>query len=61
MPAPYKSVPGDQYHDATDKVVINDTATTATAGGQGSLPATVRGYLIVVVNGVQKKIPYYDV
>ncbi len=35
------------------------TAATATAG-VGALPATPEGFIIVYVNGAQKKIPYYN-
>jgi hypothetical protein len=35
------------------------TATTASAGAGAAPPATVDGYLIVNVGGVNKKIPYY--
>jgi hypothetical protein len=34
------------------------TATGATAGGQ-SVPATAAGFLVVSINGVSRKIPYY--
>lgn len=33
---------------------------SATAGGVASLPATVRGYWTVTINGSTRKIPYYD-
>ena len=36
-------------------------ATTATAGGTQAVPATVKGYLIILVNGVQMKVPYFNV
>lgn len=40
------------------------TALTATtvgaAGGASALPATPTGYLLINVNGTQKKVPYYD-
>ena len=35
------------------------TASTATAGGVGSLPATVAGYMTVVIGGTSFKVPYY--
>lgn len=38
---------------------ITSTATTATAG-TAELPASPVGFAIVSVNGVNKKIPYYD-
>lgn len=34
-------------------------ATTASAGSQGAIPATVEGYIIVNVAGTARKIPYY--
>lgn len=37
------------------------TATTATAGGTGALPATVLGYLEVNLGGTMVKVPYYSV
>lgn len=36
------------------------TASTATAGGGAALPATVLGYLVVQVSGVNVKVPYYS-
>ena len=41
---------------ATSPLITN---TKASAGGTGALPATVLGYLIVVLNGIQVRIPYY--
>lgn len=35
------------------------TAPTANAGGVGSLPATVQGYIIINVQGTQCKVPFY--
>lgn len=37
------------------------TATSASAGGVASLPATVEGFINIAVNGASKKIPYYPV
>jgi len=37
------------------------TATTASAGANGDVPAQVEGYLIFNVGGANKKIPYYPV
>ena len=35
------------------------TATSATAGSNGDVPAQVDGYITININGVAKKIPYY--
>jgi hypothetical protein len=35
------------------------TATAATAGTNGDVPAQVAGYLVVSINGTSRKIPYY--
>ncbi len=35
------------------------TATSATAGTNGDVPAQVVGYLVVKINGTSRKIPYY--
>lgn len=35
------------------------TAATASAGTNGAPPAQVEGYLVVYINGVEGKIPYY--
>ena len=37
----------------------DNTAGSASSGG-GSLPALARGYLVISVGGVAKKVPYYD-
>lgn len=58
---PYTSYPGDQDRTNDDKVKHTQTSTTATAGTVATLPATARGYIIISVNGVDKKVPYYDV
>jgi hypothetical protein len=34
---------------------------SATAGTTQAVPATVKGYIIVTINGVQQKIPYFNV
>jgi hypothetical protein len=36
------------------------TANTATAGSNGDVPAQVAGYLTVLINGTNRKIPYYN-
>lgn len=41
------------------KLRYDNTSGSASTGG-GSLPALVRGYLVVSVAGVDKKVPYYD-
>jgi hypothetical protein len=58
---PYASVPADDLVAADGSHVFTATATTATAGGGQAVPATVGGYLTVVVNGVVKKVPYFNV
>lgn len=58
---PYKNSPGDQNRTADDKEVHTQTSATATSAGGITIPAQARGYVIVSVNGVDKKIPYYDV
>lgn len=35
-------------------------STSATAGTAGALPATPAGYLSIVIDGVEKKVPYYN-
>jgi hypothetical protein len=35
------------------------TATSATAGANGDVPAQVDGYLLINVGGIVKKVPYY--
>ena len=37
------------------------TATSATTGSASALPTDPLGYLIVKVNGVLVKIPYYNI
>lgn len=58
---PYKSSPGDQNRTADDKEVHTQTSTTATSAGGITIPAQARGYIIISVGGVNKKVPYYDV
>lgn len=58
---PYQKYPGDQDRTADDKVVHTQTAATATAGGGQAALATVAGYVIISVNGVDKKVPYFNV
>jgi len=36
------------------------TATSATAGTNGDVPAQVQGYLIAKIGGTEYKIPYYN-
>ena len=38
----------------------SSTSSTATAGGVGTLPAGVQGYLKIAVGGVVCKVPYYN-
>lgn len=57
----YKSTPGDQNRDASDKEVHTQTSATATAGGGQAALATVAGYIVISVNGVDKKVPYFNV
>ena len=35
------------------------SATSASAGTNGDVPAQVVGYLVVSINGTSRKIPYY--
>ena len=42
-------------------VEMHEVATTANPGGGQATPATVTGYLTVMVNGFLKKIPYYNI
>lgn len=58
---PYTTYPGDQDRTADDKVKHTQTSASATSAGGITIPAQARGYIIVSVNGVDKKIPYYDV
>lgn len=41
--------------------LFNTTATTATTGTGGALPATPAGYIVVTINKVNYKVPYYNV
>jgi len=49
------------FDGAAIGVANHSAATTATAGGTEATPATVTGYLKVLVNGFEKRIPYYNV
>lgn len=42
-------------------VANHTTSNSATAGGTQATPASVTGYLVVYVNGAQKKVPYYNI
>jgi hypothetical protein len=54
-------VRGDIALDSGILRFVNSQAgsASATAGGAGSLPATIGGYIKIQVDGVTKKIPYY--
>jgi len=42
--------------------VVQSTATSATAGSNGDVPAQVVGYLVITLpNGSAAKVPYYNV
>jgi hypothetical protein len=49
--------------DNTGKIIVpsTNTATTATAGANGAVPAQVVGYLKINVNGTDVKVPYFAV
>ena len=52
--------PSSKLHIAGDITVSSaTTATSATAGTNGDVPAQVVGYLVVNINGTSRKIPYY--
>jgi hypothetical protein len=52
--------PSSKLHVAGDLTVSSaTTATSATAGTNGDVPAQVAGYLVVSINGTARKIPYY--
>jgi hypothetical protein len=52
--------PSSLLHVAGDLTVSGaTTATTASAGTNGDVPAQVVGYLVVSINGTSRKIPYY--
>lgn len=57
----YSSIPGDQNRTADDLEKFTNTAATATAGGGQAALATVAGYINIDVNGVTKKVPYFNV
>jgi hypothetical protein len=59
--APYSTTPGDDLVNADGSHSFTSTAATATAGGGQAALATVAGYLVITVNGVQKKVPYFNV
>jgi hypothetical protein len=44
----------------TDVLVPSGLSGSASAGSNGATPAQVSGYAIVLIGGVQKKIPYYN-
>jgi hypothetical protein len=52
--------PASKLHVVGDLTVASaTTATAATAGANGDVPAQVAGYLVVSINGTSRKIPYY--
>lgn len=52
--------PTSKLHVAGDLTMSSaTTATSATAGSNGDVPAQVAGYLVVNINGTARKIPYY--
>jgi len=52
--------PSSKLHVNGDLTVSSaTTATSATAGTNGDVPAQVAGYLVVNINGTARKIPYY--
>jgi len=52
--------PISRLHVGGDLTVSSaTTATGATAGTNGDVPAQVAGYLVVSINGTSRKIPYY--
>jgi hypothetical protein len=54
------SSPSSKLHIDGDLTLSSaTTATTATAGANGDVPAQVAGYLAVSINGTPCKIPYY--
>ena len=54
------TTPSSRLHIAGDLTVSSaTTATAATAGTNGDVPAQVEGYLVVSINGTSRKIPYY--
>lgn len=58
---PYSSTPGDTLVNPDGSHAFDQTAATATAGGGQAALATVAGYLLITVNGVAKKVPYFNV
>jgi hypothetical protein len=54
------ATPSSKLHVAGDLTMSSaTTATSATAGTNGDVPAQVAGYLVVNINGFPFKIPYY--
>ena len=54
------ATPSSKLHVVGDLTVSSaTTATSATAGTNGDVPAQVAGYLVVNINGFPFKIPYY--
>jgi hypothetical protein len=54
------ALPSSRLHVDGDITVSSaTTATSATAGTNGNVPAQVAGYLVVSINGTSRKIPYY--
>jgi hypothetical protein len=54
------ATPSSKLHVAGDLTVSSaTTATSATAGTNGDVPAQVGGYLVANINGTSVKIPYY--
>lgn len=52
--------PSSKLHVDGDLTVSSaTTASSATAGTSGDVPAQVEGYLVVRINGTARKIPYY--
>lgn len=46
---------------STSQPAANLVTTVGAAGGASALPATPLGYMIVTINGTDRKIPYYNV
>ncbi len=42
-------------------IIEGSTTTSATGGGAGALPATPAGYITITKDGVDYKVPYYNV
>jgi hypothetical protein len=55
------AAPSSRLHVDGDLSFSNTTTTvTATAGTAGDVPAQVRGYLVVSINGNSRRIPFYN-